>query len=201
MNKTDIPDLIIDDDGVARPAWANTNELLRNYYDHEWGMPIRDEIGLFERLSLEGFQAGLSWEVVLRKREAFRTAFAGFDPDQVAAFDERDVQRLLSDATIIRNRLKIQAVITNARATIELRAAGGLAELVWSFQPTHTPTPVTAEEIPTLSPESTALAKALKKEGFTFVGPTTMYALMAAIGIVDLHLLGSHRRGSSGVWS
>lgn len=192
--------LIVGDDGLARPAWAATDPLLRDYYDTEWGLPVRDEHGLYERLSLEAFQAGLSWATILRKRPAFRAAFAGFDPDAVARFGDVDIARLMGDAGIVRNRAKIAAAITNARATIALRDDGGLAGLVWSFRPAVTPRPRTVAEIPTRSPESTALAKALRARGFAFVGPTTMYALMEAVGIVDTHLLGSHRRGSSGIW-
>lgn len=188
-------------DGLIRPAWAEADELLRTYYDTEWGMPVRDEHGMYERLTLETFQAGLSWALILRKRPAFREAFNGFDPDQVAQFDENDVQLLLHDERIVRNHAKIRAAITNARATLRLRDAGGLAEFIWSFQPDSTPSPRTPDEVPTRSPESTALAKALRARGFTFVGPTTMFALMEATGIVDTHLVDSHRRGSSGVWS
>ena len=191
---------IVGDDGLARPAWAATDPLLREYYDTEWGMPVRDERGLFERISLEAFQSGLSWVTILRKREAFRAAFAGFDPDAVAAFGEADVERLLGDAGIVRNRAKILATITNAKATIALRADGGLVDFVWSFRPEATPQPTRHSEIPTSSPESVALSKALRARGFAFVGPTTMYALMEAIGMVDTHLVDSHRRGSSGVW-
>lgn len=198
---TDTDSLIHCDDGRARPAWACTSDLLRDYYDTEWGMPVRDEQGLFERLSLEGFQAGLSWELILRKRPAFRAAFADFDPDEVASFTDADVERLLTNTGIIRNRRKIEAVIANARATVDLRQNGGLAELIWSHQPAETPAPVTADDVPSRSPESAALARALKKEGFTFVGPTTIFALMEAIGVVDTHLVGSWRRGSSGVWT
>jgi len=194
------PGVVIGDDGLARPAWAAVDPMLRHYYDTEWGMPVRDEQGLYERISLEAFQAGLSWATILRKRPAFRHAFAGFDPDQVAGFGEPDVERLMADAGIVRNRAKILAAITNARATIRLRERGGLAEFVWAFQPATTPRPRAFAEIPTQSPESLALSKALRREGFAFVGPTTMYALMEAIGIIDTHLLGSHRRGSSGVW-
>ena len=194
-------DVVIGDDGLARPAWAARDPLLRDYYDTEWGMPVRDEHGLSERLSLEGFQSGLSWATILRKRENFRAAFAGFDPDRVAAFDDTDVARLLADAGIIRNRAKILATIGNAAATVALRADGGLAEFIWSHQPADTPRPRTLAEIPTRSAESLALSKALKKRGFRFVGPTTMYALMEAVGMVDTHLVDSHRRGSSGVWA
>jgi DNA-3-methyladenine glycosylase I len=192
--------LVTGDDGLARPTWASADPLMREYYDTEWGMPVRDEHGLYERISLEAFQAGLSWATILRKRQAFRAAFANFDPDVVATFTEADVERLLADAGIVRNRLKIQAAITNARATIAMRDEGGLVDFVWSFQPAATPEPVTYADIPTRSSESLALSKALRKKGFAFVGPTTMYALMEALGMIDTHLVGSHRRGSSGVW-
>jgi DNA-3-methyladenine glycosylase I len=193
-------DLVTGEDGLARPLWASTDPMLRQYYDTEWGMPVRDERGVFERLSLEAFQSGLSWRTILAKRAAFRAAFADFDPDVVARFGEADVARLLADAGIVRNRAKIAATITNATATIALRADGGLADFVWSFRPSDTPRPRTAAEVPTTSSESTALSKALRKRGFAFVGPTTMHALMEALGIVDTHLVGSHRRGTSGVW-
>jgi DNA-3-methyladenine glycosylase I len=192
--------VVIGEDGLARPTWAAVDPLLRDYYDTEWGMPIRDEQGLFERISLEAFQSGLSWATILRKRPAFRTAFDDFNPDRIAQYGESDVARLLEDAGIVRNRAKIRATITNAQATVTLREKGGLVDFVWSFQPEETPAPRTLAEVPTQSPESLALSKALKKEGFAFVGPTTMFALMEAIGIVDTHLVDSHRRGTSGVW-
>mgnify|MGYP000928358693 FL=1 len=203
MTEPDNPDLVTGDDGLARPAWAATDPLLREYYDTEWGMPVRDERGVFERVSLEAFQSGLSWATILRKRPAFRDAFAGFDPDAVAGFGEADVDRLLADARIVRNRAKVLATITNARATVRLRDTvdGGLAGLVWSYRPESTPRPHRFADIPTQSEQSVALAGNLKRRGFRFVGPTTMYALMEAIGIIDTHLVGSHRRGSSGVWS
>lgn len=187
-------------DGLIRPAWADGDDLLREYYDTEWGMPVRDERGLYERLTLEAFQSGLSWALILRKRPAFREAFAGFDPDVVATYTGRDVTHLLGQTRIVRHRAKIEAAITNARATIGLRKDGGLSQFIWSFQPATTPAPRTLGEIPTRSPESAALAKALRTRGFTFVGPTTMYALMEAIGMVDTHLVQSHRRGTSGLW-
>ena len=195
------PDLVTGEDGLARPVWAATDPLLREYYDTEWGMPVRDEAGLYERIVLEGFQAGLSWRTVLAKRPAFREVFHGFDPDAVAAMTEADVARLMGDARIIRNERKIRAAVTNARATVALREREGLVAIVWSYQPERTPEPVRFAEVPTVSAESTALSKELKRRGFAFVGPTTMYALMEAIGMVDTHLLGSHRRGSSGVWA
>lgn len=195
------PGIIIGEDGLARPVWAASDPMMQAYYDHEWGMPVRDEQGLYERISLEAFQAGLSWATILRKRDAFRTAFLDFHPESVAAFTEADVERLMLDTGIVRNRLKINAAITNAKATIALREEGGLVDFVWSFQPASTPVPRTFADIPTTSPESTALSKALRKKGFAFVGPTTMYALMEAIGIIDTHLMDSHRRGTSGVWN
>lgn len=191
---------IVGDDGLARPLWASVDPLLREYYDTEWGLPVRDEQGLYERISLEGFQAGLSWATILRKRPSFRAAFHDFQPDAVAAFTEADVERLLQDPGIIRNRLKIRAAIANARATVALREKGGLVDFVWQFQPDSTPQPLTHADVPSQSPESVALSKALRKEGFSFVGPTTMFALMEAIGMIDTHLVDSHRRGSSGVW-
>ena len=191
---------VVGEDGLARPAWASVDPLLQEYYDTEWGMPVRDERGLFERLSLEAFQSGLSWATILRKRPAFRAAFDDFDPDRVAAYDEGEVARLMGDAGIVRNRRKVEATIANAAATVALRPDGGLAELVWSFQPEKTPAPRQHEDIPTTSPESVALARELKRRGFRHVGPATMFALMEAVGIVDTHLVDSHRRGSSGVW-
>lgn len=187
-------------DGLARPLWAASDPLMQHYYDTEWGMPVRDERGMFERISLEAFQSGLSWATILRKRPAFRSAFEDFDPDRVAAYDAGDVERLMGDAGIVRNRRKIEATVTNARATVALRTAGGLVDLVWSFRPAVTPAPRSYDEVPTSSQESLALSKALRRAGFTFVGPTTMFALMEAVGIVDTHLVDSHRRGSSGVW-
>ncbi|OFI36465.1 3-methyladenine DNA glycosylase [Arthrobacter sp. SW1] len=192
---------ILGEDGLARPPWAAVDPLLRDYYDTEWGMPVTDEQGLYERISLEGFQAGLSWATILRKRPAFRAAFLDFDPEKVALFGEPDVERLMLDAGIVRNRLKIRAAITNAKATLALRDSGGLVDFVWSFRPETTPAPETIADLATQSPESVALSKALRKKGFAFVGPTTMYALMEAIGMIDTHLVGSHRRGSSGIWA
>ncbi|WP_010540705.1 DNA-3-methyladenine glycosylase I [Dietzia alimentaria] len=191
---------VLCEDGLRRPPWAARDPLLREYYDTEWGIPVRDEAGLFERLVLEGFQSGLSWVTILRKRPAFREAFAGFSPDAVAAFEEQDIARLMADERIVRNRRKINAAIANARAVIALREDGGLAELIWSYRPEHTPAPRTMDDVPSRSPESEALAKELKRRGFSFVGPVTVFALMEAIGVVDTHLVNSHRRGTSGVW-
>ena len=193
--------LTLCDDGLIRPTWASHDELLRSYYDTEWGLPIHDEAGVFERLVLEGFQAGLSWRTVLAKREAFRAAFEGFIPDRVAAFAERDVDRLVNTPGIIHNRRKIDAAITNARATVAMRGDSAvedgpshLGELVWSYRPTLDPLPRSKDEVPTQLPESVALAADLKSRGFRFVGPTTMLALMAAIGIVNTDIVGTHRR-------
>lgn len=193
--------LTLCDDGLVRPSWASHDALLRSYYDTEWGMPVHDEAGVFERLVLEGFQAGLSWRTVLAKREAFRSAFEGFSPDAVAAFSTVDVERLTRNPGIIRNRRKIEAAIDNARATVEMRSSADsshrpahLGELVWSYRPTRDPLPRSQGEVPTQLPESVALAKDLKARGFRFVGPTTMLALMAAIGIVNTDIVGTYRR-------
>lgn len=191
---------VVCEDGLARTPWAAGSAQLRDYYDNEWGIPVHDEAGLFERICLESFQAGLSWALILSKREAFRTLFHGFDPDQVAGMTENEIDKLSANPAIIRNRRKVEAAVTNARATVALREEGGLDELIWSFIPDATPTPSVVEEVPTRSPESAALSRALKKAGFVFVGPTTCYALMEAIGMVDTHLMGSHRRGCSGLW-
>ena len=171
------------------------------FHDLEYGFPIDEEPRLFERMTLEIFQAGLSWLIILKKREAFRLAFENYDVDRIAAFDQADLARLMNDPSIIRNRRKIEATITNARATVALRDDGGLAELIWSFQPEETPAPTSYDEIPSQSAESRALAKALRARGFVFVGPTTMFALLEAVGVIDTHLVGSHRRGTSGVWT
>lgn len=187
-------------DGKARTPWAYGDPLLLAYYDEEWGLPVREEQGLFERLSLEAFQSGLSWLTILRKREAFRSAFAGFDPEVVAGFTDADVERLLADREIVRNKAKIRATIGNARATLALRDEGGLSEFLWSYRPATTPRPLALSDVPSSSTESVALAKELRRRGFSFVGPTTVFALMEAVGIVDTHLVGSHRRGASGVW-
>lgn len=198
--------LLVGTDGLARPTWAAGDELMRAYYDTEWGMPVTDERGVFERLSLEAFQSGLSWATILRKRPAFRAAFDDFDPDVVSRYGDEDVERLMADTGIVRNRAKVRATVGNAAATVALRGDAALpgrrdlAALVWSYRPQATPAPATPAEVPTSSPQSTQLAADLKRRGFTFVGPTTMFALMEAIGIVDTHLVGSHRRGSSGLW-
>ncbi|GAA2060168.1 DNA-3-methyladenine glycosylase I [Williamsia deligens] len=194
-------DLVRGDDGLLRPVWAASPGLMQDYYDTEWGVPAHGENAWFERLSLEGFQSGLSWATILRKRPAFREVFADFDVDTVADFDDSDVERLMGDTRIVRNRAKILATVGNARATQALRSDGGLEDLIWSHRPDRTPMPRSMAEVPTVSPESTALAKDLRRRGFRFVGPTTAFALMEALGVVDTHLVGSHRRGSSGVWA
>ena len=193
--------LTLCDDGLVRPSWASHDALLRSYYDTEWGMPVHDEAGVFERLVLEGFQVGLSWRTVLAKREAFRQAFDGFGPARVAAFTGADIDRLVTVPGIIRNRRKIEAAIDNARATVEMRSSADsshrpahLGELVWSYRPIRDPLPRSQGEVPTQLPESVALAKDLKARGFRFVGPTTMLALMAAIGIVNTDIVGTYRR-------
>lgn len=186
---------LVGDDGVRRCPWAGDPGMMRDYHDTEWGVPATDERGLFERLCLEGFQAGLSWATVLRKRPRFREVFHGFDVDAVAAMGEADVERLLGDPGIIRHRGKVEATLRNARATVALREEEGLVALISSFAPEDDPVPRTAAEVPTVSPGSTALSKALRRRGFGFVGPTTMHALMEATGLVDTHLVGCHRRG------
>ena len=183
------------EDGIARCPWAGGPGVMRDYHDTEWGRPVQGESAYFERLTLEAFQSGLSWSTILHKRDAFREAFAGFDAEAVAAFGDGDAARLMQDARIVRNRLKIAAAITNARATVALREAGGLEALVLSFRPERPPAPASTEELGTTSPESVALSRELKRRGFAFVGPTTMFALMEAIGVFDPHLAGCHRRG------
>ncbi len=173
-------------DDRVRCGWAGSAPEYVAYHDDEWGRPLRGEAAMFERLSLEGFQSGLSWIVVLRKRPAFRAAFAGFDPAAVAAFGESDVERLLADAGIVRNRSKIEATVSNARAVLELDRP--LDELLWSFAPEHHERPAALADVPATSPESAAMAKELKRRGLRFVGPTTCYALMQATGIVDDHV-------------
>jgi len=189
---------VVGEDGVPRCPWAAGDPVNRDYHDTEWGTRVHGESAYLERLTLEAFQSGLSWRTILTKRENFRAAFAGFDPDTVAAYDDSDRARLMADAGIVRNRLKVEAAITNARATVALRTQGGLEAFVLGFGPEVSPEPVTSDQVPTTSAESVALSKALKKAGFVFVGPTTMYALMEAIGLVDDHLLGCHRRGVAG---
>ena len=174
---------------MSRRCFGDGDPLYAAYHDDEWGHPVTDERGLFERLSLEAFQSGLSWLTILRKREAFRAAFANFEPDAVARFGKRDVTRLLSDASIVRNRAKVDATIANARATVDLRDAGTpLHELIWKHRPAPQPAPKALADLPAFTPEATALAKSLKRAGFRFVGPTTVYAAMEACGLVNDHI-------------
>ena len=183
------------DDGRRRCSWGSGPEYVR-YHDEEWGRPVTDDAALYERLVLEGFQSGLSWLTILRKREGFREAFAGFRIEDVAGFGARDVKRLLADAGIVRNRQKIVAAIENAKAAAALRADGGsLSELVWSHRPRRSPAPRSMDDLPAITDESRAMARALKKSGFTFVGPTTAYALMQACGLVNDHVVGCAVRG------
>ncbi|MDI5937311.1 MULTISPECIES: DNA-3-methyladenine glycosylase I [Micromonospora] len=190
-------DLVIGADGLARCAWGASTPDYVPYHDREWGRPLRGDDALYERMTLEAFQSGLSWLTILRKRPAFRLAFDDFRIEAVAAYGEADVTRLLADAGIVRNRAKVEAAIANARAALELPE--GLSALLWSYAPPSRATRLASfAEVPALTPESTALAKALKKRGFRFVGPTTAYALMQATGMVDDHLAGCHVTGVMG---
>lgn len=180
-------------DGRARCAWVGDDVEYRRYHDEEWGVPLHGDRRLFEKMALEGFQAGLSWITILRKRPRFREVFAGFDPEIVAEFGEDDVLRLMADAGIIRNRAKIEATIGNARLVRDM-AEGELDALMWSFAPAAAgPRPATAGAVPAVTPASTALSKELRRRGFRFVGPTTMYALMQSAGMVDDHIAGCFR--------
>lgn len=187
---------VVGEDGRARCPWAGGPGVMRDYHDAEWGLRVSGEAAYLERLTLEAFQSGLSWATILHKRPAFREAFRGFDADAVAGFGAADVERLMGDARIVRNRRKIEAAVTNARATVALRADGGLEQLVLAHRPADPPAPATTDELGTTSPESHALSRELKRRGFAFVGPTTMYALMEAIGVFDPHLVGCFRRGA-----
>jgi DNA-3-methyladenine glycosylase I len=180
----------------ADRCFGDGDPLFERYHDEEWGFPVLDESGLFERLSLEAFQSGLSWRTILAKRDAFRDAFADFDPDAVARFGDADVQRLLTDGSIVRNRAKIEATLANARATLTLRAAGEPLQAVIRAHapPPQDPLPATWADVPSTTPEAVALARELKRGGFRFVGPTTLYALMQACGLVDDHLAGCPAR-------
>ena len=174
---------------MAQRCWESSDRLYERYHDEEWGRPVVDERGLLERLCLEGFQSGLSWLTILRKREGFRAAFAGFDAEQMASFGEREVQRLLGDAGIVRHRGKIEAAIANARGTLGLREAGTpLPEVVWRHRPKRSKAVKRIYDLPATTPESDALSKELKLAGFRFVGPTTVYASMQACGIVNDHI-------------
>ena len=215
--------LVFCEDGLVRPSWAATDPLLRGYYDTEWGKPVTSEQGIFERLVLESFQSGLSWSTILKKRQAFRNAFASFIPEAVAAFTDKDRERLMRDAGIVRNRRKIDAAITNAQAVIALRSALAaeaeayragrmeeapvahvlrprqsyprhLGELVWLYQPSQQPRPEKAGEVPAQTEESRALSLELKRRGFVFVGPVTALALMSAVGIANTDIIGTWKR-------
>jgi DNA-3-methyladenine glycosylase I len=178
-------------DGRPRCWWGASTQEYERYHDEEWGRPVRNDRGLYERMVLEGFQSGLSWITILRKRENFRAAFANFEIEQVARFGDRDVARLLGDAGIVRHRGKIEAAIANARAAAAMHDDGeSLSELIWSFAPTERRAPRAREDLAALTPESTALSKELKKRGFRFVGPTTAYATMQACGLVNDHIAG-----------
>ncbi len=199
MSETPEAGLLTGEDGITRCWWACSAAEYRSYHDAEWGLPVSDDVRLFEKLSLEGFQAGLSWLTILRKREAFRAAFAGFDYTSIARFSERDVKRLLADAGIVRHRGKIEAVINNARRALELiEAEGSLAHHVWRFEPKPRSGRLDRARLSQLAitPESKALAKDLKRRGWRFVGPTTVYAFMQSMGLVNDHLDGCHARAS-----
>ena len=191
--------LFLDDDGTRRCAWCAASPAYRNYHDREWGFPVTDDRRLFEKLCLEGFQAGLSWLTILNKRDAFRAGFANFDAERVARFGKRDVTRLLGDAGIVRHRGKIESTIHNARRVLELRQEfGSLSDYAWRFEPTRGSRPrklsLAVLRTMTTSPESIAMSKDLKKRGWSFVGPTTVYAFMQAMGLVNDHLEGCHVR-------
>ena len=190
------PEIVIGDDGLARCGWGAADPEYRRYHDEEWGTPQHDPVRLFEKVCLEGFQAGLSWITILRRRPAFREVFHGFDAERVAVMTDDDVTRLLGDERIIRHRGKIEATIQNARATLDLDLP--IDELLWSFAPRpRSVAPSTFAEVPATTPESAAMSKELRRRGFRFVGPTTMYALMQAAGMVDDHLAACHRSAHS----
>jgi DNA-3-methyladenine glycosylase I len=184
------PEILVGDDGRPRCGWIGVDPDYRRYHDDEWGTPLHGDRPLFEKICLEGFQAGLSWITILRRRPGFREAFDGFEIGTVAAYDEDDIERLLADERIIRNRAKVLAAIGNARVTADLvrESPGALDEIIWGFAPPQRPRPRTWADIPAVTPESEALSAALRKLGFRFVGPTTMYALMQSAGLVDDHL-------------
>ena len=187
--------IITDDVGTGRCWWCAADPLYVRYHDEEWGNPVHDDRLLFEKMCLEGFQAGLAWITVLKKREAFREAFCNFDFYQVARFDEDDIERLVTNADIIRHRGKIKSAINNANRAVEMTKAGqSITDFFWQFKPTHHTEPKTKQDIPAITPESTSMSKALRKNGWTFVGPTTCYALMQAMGMVNDHLPQCHRK-------
>ena len=183
-------DLVKGEDGKARCRWGSTDELYRAYHDGEWGRPVTDERGLYEKLCLEGLQSGLSWALILRKRDGIRAALADFEPDAVAAFGNKEIEALLNDSRVIRNRRKLESIVQNARATVALRGERPLPELVWSFRPKTSPAPRSYADMASLTEESKQLAKELKREGFVFVGPTTVYSTMQSVGLVNDHFVG-----------
>jgi DNA-3-methyladenine glycosylase I len=203
MSKPPSDGLVVGDDRRARCFWGSSTPDYQRYHDDEWGLPVENDARLFEKLCLEGFQAGLSWLTILRKRENFRAAFAGFDPEKVAKFGATDVTRLLADAGIVRHRGKIESTINNARRALEvIERHGSLAAYLWQFEPAASERPAQASwealRAMTTAPSSVALSKALKKQGWSFVGPTTMYAFMQAMGMVNDHVEGCHARPMAG---
>jgi DNA-3-methyladenine glycosylase I len=185
-----VSDLITGDDGKARCRWGASDERYRAYHDTEWGRPVTDERGLYEKLSLECLQSGLSWALILRKRDEIRAALAGFDPDAIGAYGDQQIDALMQDPRVIRNRRKLEAIVQNARATVAMRAETPLPALVWSFRPPPGQAPLSYADMVSLSDESKQLARELKRRGFAFVGPTTVYATMQAVGLVNDHLAG-----------
>jgi DNA-3-methyladenine glycosylase I len=194
MPSTVASDVVRGPDGKRRCRWGDSDDRYRDYHDTEWGRPVLDEQGLYERLCLELLQSGLSWALILRKRDGLREAFAGFDPDAVAGFGARDVKRLLGDPRVIRNRQKIEAIVQNAKATVAMRDEVPLRELIWSFRRRNRRAPRSYADTVSFSAESKELAKELKRRGFTFVGPTTVYSTMQAVGVVNDHLAGCFAR-------
>jgi DNA-3-methyladenine glycosylase I len=189
-----VTDLVTGEDGKARCRWGASDERYRDYHDKEWGRPVTEERGLYEKLSLECLQSGLSWALILRKRDGIRDALAAFDPDAVAAFGRKETEALLQDPRVIRNRRKLEAIVQNARATVAMRDDTPLPELVWSFSPPPRKAPRSYADLDSLTDESKQLAKELKRRAFAFVGPTTVYATMQAVGLVNDHLAGCFAR-------
>src|SRR5881394_1499967 len=188
-------DVVTRDDGKARCRWGSTDERYSDYHDSEWGRPVTDERGLYEKLCLECLQSGLSWALILRKRDGIREAFADFHPETVAAFGSGEIEALLADARVIRNRRKLEAIVRNAEATVAMRATTPLPDLVWSFRPPPRVAPRSYDELAPSTDESKALARELKRRGFAFVGPTTVYSTLQAVGVVNDHLAGCFVRG------
>lgn len=194
-------ELVEGEDGLIRPGWAYRSKTLMDYYDTEWGVPIVEDDKMFRLLSLLILQAGLTWGTTLGNAEVLDEAFEEFDPLIVAGFTEQDAQRLLGDERLIRNKRKVHAVMSNAKVMASLEGGVSLAELVWAHRPERTPVPYASAEVPLESEESVALARAMRRLGFTFVGPRTCYSLMQGAGVVDTNLVGAHRRGCSGLWN